>query len=128
MLTGDYYLNTRLVRYSDGYCNCLVSVKTDQRLTLFYLLNDVVQHSKRKSYDDLLDKFEGILKEIMPYMKEEKICEKVQRCLNIWSERNVFNEKFVAELLAIIKQNRAEQDLVDNFQVGELMECYAMHF
>ena len=106
-------------RYSDSYCNCFVSVKTDQRLTLFYLLNDVVQHSKRKSYDDLLDKFEGILKEIMPYMKEEKICEKVQRCLNIWSERNVFNEKFVAELLAIIKQNRAEQDLVDNFQVGE---------
>ncbi len=52
-------------------------------MTLFYLLNDVVQHSKRKNYDDLLEKFEGILKEIMPYLKEEKICDKVSQCYKI---------------------------------------------
>ncbi len=92
-------------------------MKTEQRLTLFHLLNDIVQHSKRKNFEDLLEKFEGILKEIMPYMKEEKICDKVQRCLDIWSERQVFNEKFVGELSAIIKKNREEQELIDNFQV-----------
>ena len=94
------------------------AVKTEQRLTLFYLLNDVVQHSKRKNYDDLLEKFEGILKEVMPYMKEDKICEKVQRCLDIWVERQVFSEKFVGELSPIIKKNKEEQELIDNFQVG----------
>jgi hypothetical protein len=50
-------------------------------------------------------------------MKEDKICEKVQRCLDIWSERQVFNEKFVAELSAAIKKNKEEQELIDNFQV-----------
>jgi len=44
----------------------------------------------------------------------------VQRCLNIWTERQVFSEKFVSELSAIIKQNRAEQDLIDNFQPQQL--------
>lgn len=28
-----------------------VAVKVDQRLTLFYLANDVIQYSKRKNYD-----------------------------------------------------------------------------
>jgi len=53
-------------------------VKTEQRLALFYLLNDVVQNCKRKNFGDMLEKFEAILKEIMPYMKEDKICDKVQ--------------------------------------------------
>ena len=87
-------------------------------MTLFYLLNDVVQNSKRKNYNDLIEKFEGILKEIMPYLKEEKIAEKVQRCLDIWAERQVFTEKFVSELSAMIKKNKEEQELIDNFQVS----------
>jgi hypothetical protein len=91
----------------------------DQKLTLFHLLNDVVQHSKKRNYDDLLDKFQVQIREAMPHLKNTKITEKIIRCLNIWSERQVFEDKFVQELIASIdpSQNRAEQDILDNFQV-----------
>ena len=56
--------------------------------------------------------------QVMPYLKEDKICDKVQRCLDIWVERQVFSEKFVGELSPIIKKNKEEQELIDNFQVG----------
>ena len=99
----------------------LVSVKVDQKLTLFHLLNDVVQHSKKRNYDDLLEKFQVQIKEAMPHLKNLKITEKVIRCLNIWSERQVFEDKFVQELITSIdpSQNRAEQDILDNFQVWQ---------
>lgn len=119
---SGWCIRNRKFSYKIARCwlKCAKKVKVEQRLTLFYLLNDVVQHSKGKNYEDLLEKFEGILKEIMPYLKEEKISEKVQRCLNIWNERQVFSEKFISDLSAIIKQNRAEQDLIDNFQPQQL--------
>ena len=96
-----------------------IVVKTDQKLTLFHLLNDVVQHSKRRNHQELLEKLKGILKESMPHLKDARICEKVMRCLNIWIERQVFEEKFVNDLTAIIDpgQNKADQDILDNFQV-----------
>ena len=99
----------------------MVSVKVDQKLTLFHLLNDVVQHSKKRNYDDLLEKFQVQIKEAMPHLKNLKITEKVIRCLNIWSERQVFEDKFVQELITSIdpSQNRAEQDILDNFQVWQ---------
>ena len=55
----------------------------------------------------------------MPHLKDTKIAEKVHRCLNIWSERQVFDDRFVQELISMVdpSQNRAEQDILDNFQV-----------
>ena len=97
------------------------SGKTDHKLTLFHLVNDIVQHSKRKNYTELLEKFQLVLKESMPHLKEPKICEKVVRCLNIWIERSVFEEKFISDLLSIVGQKGAESkdaaDILDTFQV-----------
>ena len=55
----------------------------------------------------------------MVYLKNTKITQKVIRVLNIWLERQVFEEKFIQELISSIdpRQNRAEQDILDNFQV-----------
>ena len=55
----------------------------------------------------------------MPHLKNTKITEKVIRCLSIWSERQVFEDKFVQELITSIdpSQNREEQEILDNFQV-----------
>ena len=55
----------------------------------------------------------------MPHLKNTKITQKVIRVLNIWLERQVFEEKFIQELISSIdpRQNRAEQDILDNFQV-----------
>ena len=80
-----------------------------------------MQHSKRKNYTELLEKFQLVLKESMPHLKEAKICEKVLRCLNIWSERGVFDEKYITDLTAIVdpsKNKAADQDILDTFQVS----------
>ena len=103
----------------------MISVKIEQKLTLFHLLNDVVQHSKKRNYEELLEKFQAQIREAMPHLKNTKITQKVIRVLDIWLERQVFEEKFIQELISSIdpRQNRAEQDILDNFQVNLLRFC-----
>jgi hypothetical protein len=97
-------------------------VKVEQKLALFYLLNDVVQHSKRKNYNEVLEKFQGVLKEAIPHLKDETISPKIRRCFNIWSERQVFNEKFIKDLISSIEAGKKTDiaDIVDNFQPQQL--------
>ena len=96
----------------------LSQVRIEQKLVLFYLVNDIVQHSAKRNYGELLDKFRSGIKEAMPHLKvvewnwngndedyyqifsiipfqEEKIGPKVQRCLDIWEEREVFDSDFI---------------------------------
>jgi hypothetical protein len=49
----------------------------EQKLVLFHLVNDIVQHSAKKGFTELLDKFKSGIKESMPHLKEEKIAYKV---------------------------------------------------
>ena len=93
-------------------------MRIEQKLVLFYLVNDIVQHSAKRNYGELLDKFRSGIKEAMPHLKvvelnrnrndedyyqifsiipfqEEKIGPKVQRCLDIWEEREVFDSDFI---------------------------------
>ena len=90
----------------------------EQKLALFYLFNDVVQHSKRKNFNELIDRFQTVLKEAIPHLKDEHIAPKVKRVINIWSERGVFNDKFLKELTAILEAGGAKNinDIVDSFQ------------
>ena len=53
-------------------------VRIEQKLVLFYLVNDVVQHSSKKNYAELVDKFRGAIKEALPHLKEDKIIPKVR--------------------------------------------------
>ena len=53
-------------------------VRIEQKLVLFYLVNDVVQHSSKKNYAELVDKFRGAIKEALPHLKEDKIIPKVK--------------------------------------------------
>lgn len=97
-------------------------VKTDQKIALFYLFNDVVQHSKRKSFNELIERFQTVLKEAIPHLKEENISPKVKRVIHIWSERGVFNDKFLTELTAILEAGTKKNidDIVDSFQPHQL--------
>lgn len=123
-LSGWCIRNRKNNAYKIARCwlKCIKKVKLEQKLTLFHLLNDVVQHSKKRNYDDLLKKFQEQIREAMPHLKNTKITEKIIRCLNIWAERQIFEGKFVQELIASIdpSQNRAEQDILDNFQPQQL--------
>ena len=44
-------------------------VRIEQKLVLFYLVNDIVQHSAKRNYGELLDKFRSGIKEAMPHLK-----------------------------------------------------------
>ena len=99
------------------------TVKTDQKMALFYLFNDVVQHSKRKNFNELIDRFQTVLKEAIPHLKEDNISPKVKRVIHIWSERGVFNDKFLTELTAILDagaKSKNIDDIVDSFQPHQL--------
>ena len=47
----------------------LFQVRIEQKLVLFYLVNDIVQHSAKRNYGELLDKFRSGIKEAMPHLK-----------------------------------------------------------
>jgi len=97
-------------------------VKTEQKLPLFYLINDVVQHSKRKNFNEVIERTQSVLKEAMPHLKDETICSKVRRVLDIWGERQVFPDKFLKELVAILESGKKKDinDIVDSFQPNQL--------
>ena len=82
----------------------------------------VFQNAKRKGVTEIVDKCQGVLKEAMGYFRDDKIAPKVQRCLDIWREREVFEDKFIGELAATLdpgnpKSKEDEQEIVDSFQV-----------
>ncbi len=60
-----------------GFLQVIKKVRVEQKLVLFYLVNDIVQHSAKKGFTELLDKFRSGIKESMPHLKEEKIAYKV---------------------------------------------------
>jgi len=97
-------------------------VRIEQKLVLFYLVNDIVQHSAKRGYGELLDKFRSCIKEAMPHLKEEKIGPKVQRCLDIWDERDVFDSEYIEELTKLIDLTPVKEDkeIVENFQPQQL--------
>ena len=49
--------------------NIHLQVRIEQKLVLFYLVNDIVQHSAKRNYGELLDKFRSGIKEAMPHLK-----------------------------------------------------------
>ncbi len=101
--------------------NRLFAVKTEQKIALFYLLNDVVQHAKRKNHTELLEKFQSVMKEAMPHLKDDAISGKVNRCLNIWSERAIFSERVIETWKTQMEPKKKEdQEIVDNFQPHQL--------
>ena len=52
----------------------------------------MVQHSKRKDLKEFIERFESVLKEAIPHLKDESHVGKVRRVINIWEERQVSYE------------------------------------
>ncbi len=120
------HAHTTVADYGTGSAKCcqffsLSTVKTEQKLPLFYLLNDVVQHAKRKNHSELLEKFQSVLKEAMPHLQDDSIAHKINRCLDIWSDRSVFNEKNIKNWKKLMQpKKKPDQEIVDNFQPNQL--------
>lgn len=76
----------------------LQKAEVSHRLTLIYLANDIVQNAKRKSAISFIDDFKSILKETVPYLRDDKIKKSVERVFSIWQDRAIFDAKFTADL------------------------------
>lgn len=82
-------------------------VKVEQRLSLFYLANDVIQHSKRKNYD-FVESWATTLQRATTLVRDDKVKEKISRIFKIWEQREIYGEDFIADLhgLLLINSNK----------------------
>lgn len=114
------------------WLRCLQKAKVPHRLTLIYLANDIVQNAKRKNTLSFIEDFKMILKDTVPYLRDEKIKRSVERVFSIWQDRSIFDSKFIMELknslnttgrppqnesvksASVENQNKTSNDLMDS--------------
>lgn len=97
--------------------------KASHRLTLFYVANDVIQNSKKHNALVYPQAFKPFLNSSMIYVKENGIKKKVQRILEIWRERGVYDDDFIDELLKklvgteVYEKDKEVSRVIAEFQV-----------
>jgi len=97
--------------------------KPAHRLTLFYVANDVIQNAKKQNALIYQQAFKPYLNSAMVYVKENNIKKKIQRILEIWRERGVYDEDFVEELLKkllgteVYEKDKEVTRVISEFQV-----------
>lgn len=82
----------------------LFLAKIDSRLTLFYLANDVIQHSKKNNYE-FVDSWGTTLQKATTLVRDDKVKEKISRIFNIWETREIYSEDFIADLHGLLAIN-----------------------
>jgi regulator of Ty1 transposition protein 103 len=74
--------------------------KDSRKLTFIYLVNDVIQNSRKKG-PEFRDHFGPILAPALKLMgqavNDENTQKRLERILNIWGDRNMFDSKQIAE-------------------------------
>ncbi|XP_064607793.1 regulation of nuclear pre-mRNA domain-containing protein 2-like isoform X2 [Liolophura sinensis] len=83
----------------------LRKAKIPQRLTLFYLCNDVVQHGRKKA-TVYLESFKNILKDAVMFVRDSSIRPSILRIFTIWEQRNVFRGSFLEELRSLVSTEK----------------------
>lgn len=73
-------------------------------MTLFYLANDVIQHSKRKNYE-FVESWGTSLQRATTLVRDDKVKEKISRIFNIWQQREIYSEEFIADLNGLLTIN-----------------------
>lgn len=95
------------------WLNILKKVKIEHRLVLFYLANDVIQYSKRKSLP-FVDSFAPALQKATKLVREDNnIRNKVMRLFKIWSERGIYEENFLVDLSNVLNRIHKNIQSVD---------------
>lgn len=75
-------------------------------MALFYLANDVIQTCKRKNARIFQETFRRLLTEAIPHVRVDSLKKNVERVIDVWAERNVYDKDFVAKL----KQSLMKKD------------------
>jgi hypothetical protein len=104
--------------------------KSSHRLTLFYVANDVIQNAKKQNAFIYQQAFKPYLNSAMIYVKENAVKKKVQRILEIWRERGVYDEDFVGELLKkllgteVYEKDKEVTRVIAEFQVKSIFSTF----
>lgn len=87
-----------------------------QKLTLMYLANDVIQNSKKKG-PEYTKEFAPALKKAFRLLSNMKCSDKtkgkLERILQIWDERSVYDKKQVEEFKKIFHKKIVENEIQD---------------
>ena len=75
----------------------LFSATSEKKLTLLFLVNDVLQHSKRKG-PQFVDAFGHILPKCMADYKDLESKAQIERMLDIWESREVFHKHIISAM------------------------------
>lgn len=81
------------------------------RLALFYLANDVIQNCKRKNAKIFQDTFKKMLCEAIVLARENTVKKSVDRVIDVWLERNVYDKDFVGKLKEILHKEASSTGL-----------------
>ncbi|XP_078392725.1 regulation of nuclear pre-mRNA domain-containing protein 1B-like isoform X3 [Cetorhinus maximus] len=87
----------------------LKRAKPSRKLTFIYLANDVIQNSKRKG-PEFTKAFEGVLVDAFSHVarESEQSCKKqMERVLNIWQERIVYDVDFIQQLKLTVDESNS---------------------
>ncbi|KAF5283881.1 hypothetical protein FQA39_LY04701 [Lamprigera yunnana] len=106
-----------------SWLNVLKRVKLEQRVTLFYLANDVIQYSKRRNYD-FVESWGTTLQKATTMVRDEKVKRKILRIFKIWEERGIYGEEFITDLSGLISASPSARrgDETHEFQSSYLIQ------
>jgi len=107
------YYDTTVTLAVTEWRNSLQTAKdSNQRLALLYVVNEVLQTSKRNRGPKFLEAFGPVLKSSLSYICEQDqyVTEKVRRTAKIWGDRRVFSTRFITDIL---KGLDAYRDTID---------------
>lgn len=83
-----------------------------KRLSLLYLCNDVVQQAKHKKKTEFLVSFSAVLPEVLNSVYgslDHLIKAKVDRLINVWEQRNVFQSADIASFKKAVDLSKKNQ-------------------
>ncbi|XP_024083913.1 regulation of nuclear pre-mRNA domain-containing protein 2 isoform X4 [Cimex lectularius] len=94
------------------WLSVLKRVRTDHRVLMFYLANDVIQYSKRKQLP-YVDAFAPALQKATTMVRDESIRNKILRLFKIWDDRNIYDESFLVDLSGLLTHGNKSNPRVD---------------
>ncbi|CAD6190980.1 unnamed protein product [Caenorhabditis auriculariae] len=102
----------------EGWLNAFKIASTDQqRIALFYVMNDVVQRAKSKHVDTLIPAFQpAVLTVVGIGKKYDSVKVVMRKCINIFGDRHVFTTASVTamkNLLDVEDTLEAEENALD---------------
>lgn len=92
-------------------------MKIEQRLSLFYLANDVIQYSKRKHYQ-FVESWGTALQKATTLVRDDKVKSRIMRIFKIWDERGVYDEAFISDLCGLLTTS-VKKKIDTNFDSSE---------